>query len=227
MLVRVMCGAHTPPPLHINTHMELFKNLILVESQKQAHREVLYTIRSVNQTYNEWKKRIKNRRKNAVALATTSINKITTVAPESLDFINDEVKQKLAIIIMRCLSLPAWKPVTSKKSAYRKLYPYLSRLETVIPNTGTGGTLREIILTKFSAAICIQSQYPEVFVAYEPKLPREYLKYLFGEEKFPRKTYRMESLKLPEDFDDLVSMLKINQDKGIDLYLKKRKSSYK
>lgn len=207
--------------------MDLFKTILLDESQKQAHREILYAVRSINKTYNEWKKRIKNRRKNAVTLATTSINKVTTIPPESLDYVNDEMKQKLAIIIMRCLSLPPWKPITSKKSAYRKLYPYLQKLENLNPNTGTKGTLREIILTKFSASMCIQSKYPEVFVAYEPMLPKEYLKYLFGDEKFPRKTYRMESLPLPEDFDDLVEMLKINHEKGIDLYLKKRPTSYK
>jgi hypothetical protein len=203
--------------------MELFNKILLDESEKQAHREILYTIRTINETYTEWLKRIKNRRKNAVALVTTSINKITTIAPESLQHITHEMQKKLSIIIMRCLALPAWKAVTSKKSTYKKLYPYLRELENLVPNTGTKGNLREIVLTKLSAAICIQSKYPEVFVAYEPLLPKDYLSYLFGEEKFPKKTYRMQSLLLPEDFDELVEMLIINHKKAVDLYLKKHK----
>lgn len=121
---------------------------------------------------------------------------------------------------MRCLSLPYWKDVKSKKSAYRKLYPYVKALENLIPNTGTKGNLREIIMTRFSAAVCMQSRYPNVFVAYELVLPNEYLKYLFGDEKFPEKTYRMESMPLPEDFDELLDIIRINHNKGVDLYLK-------
>lgn len=203
--------------------MQLFKQLLLTETSKQAHREVLYAIRSVNQTYNEWKKRPKNRRKNAVSLVTSSVNKIATVAPESLDYVNNDIKQKMAIIIMRCLSLPNWKDVKSIRSAYRKLYPYIQRLEKIVPNTGTKGNLREIIMTRISAAICVQSKYPQVFVAYEPVLPHEYLKYLFNDKPFPEKTYRMETLSLPDDFDDLVEIIEINHDKAIDLYLKTRK----
>jgi hypothetical protein len=207
--------------------MELFKRIILDESEKAAHREILYAIRSINETYAEWLKRIKNRRKNAVALVTTSINKITTISPETIGYINSDMRQKLSIIIMRCLALPAWKAVSGKKSTYRKLYPYFKELENIIPNTGTKGNLREIVLTKFSAAITIQSKYPEVFVAYEPLLPKDYLKYLFGEEKFPTKTYRMQSLLLPEDFDELIDTLTINHKKAVDLYLRKQPSSYK
>jgi hypothetical protein len=207
--------------------MELFKEILLSETQKQAHREVLYAIRSINQTYNEWKKRGKNRRRNAVSLTATSINKITTISPESMDYVTDEMKQKLSIIIMRCLSLPHWSDVESKKAAYRKLYPYIRRLETYIPNTGTHGNLREIIMTRFSAAFSTQHRYSQVFVAYEPTLPREYLKYLFGEDAFPTKTYRMETLPLPDDFDDLMDLININHGKGIDLYRKKSASTYK
>jgi hypothetical protein len=207
--------------------MKLFKNLILIETEKQAHREVLYAIRSINQTYNEWRKRLKNRRKNAVNLTTFSINKIATISPESLDYINEEIKQKLSIIIMRCLSIPSWSNINNKKSAYRKLYPYITRLEKINPNTGTGGTLGEIIMTRFSAPVCLQSRYPQVFVAYEPLLPKEYLNYLFSKEKKPTKTYRMQNLPLPEDFNDLMDILKINHEKGINLYLKNKTSSYK
>jgi hypothetical protein len=201
--------------------MDLFKDFVLMETQKQAHREVLYAIRSINQTYNEWKKRGKNRRKNAVSLNTTSVNKLATISPESIDYINEEMKQKIAIIIMRCLSLPRWRDVKSKKSTYRKLFPYIQKLEKIVPNTGTGGTLKDIIMTRFSAAFGMQSRYPQVFVAYEPTLPSEYLDYLFGEAKRPTKTYRMESFSLPDDFDDLIDIIKINHDKGVDLYLKK------
>lgn len=207
--------------------MDLFKDFILIETQKQAHREVLYAIRSINQTYNEWKKRGKNRRKNAVSLNATSVNKITTITPESLDFITEEMKQKLAIIIMRCLSLPYWRDVKSKRASYKKLYPYIEKLETLAPHTGTGGTLREIIMTRFSAAYGLQSRYPQVFVAYEPVLPKEYMNYLFDEEKKPLKTYRMEALSLPDEFDDLMDLIKINHEKGVDLHLKKRGSNYK
>lgn len=207
--------------------MELFKDLVLIESQKQAHREVLYAIRSINQTYNEWKKRGKNRRKNAVSLNATSINKIATITPESLDYINEEMKQKLAIIIMRCLSLPHWRDVKSKRASYKKLYPYIQKLETLTPNTGTGANLREIIMTRFSAPYGSQSRYPQVFVAYEPILPNEYLKYLFDNEKMPTNTYRMETFSLPDDFDDLMELIRINHEKAIDLYLKKRRKDGK
>jgi hypothetical protein len=123
--------------------------------------------------------------------------------------------------------LPYWKDVTSKKAAYRKLYPYIQRLESLVPNTGTNGTLREIIMTRFSAAYGLQSRYPQVFVAYEPILPKEYLKFLFDDEKLPLKTYRMEALSLPDDFDDLMDIIRINHEKGIDLHLKKYGSNYK
>jgi hypothetical protein len=207
--------------------MELFKELTLLETQKQAHREILYAIRSINQTYNEWKKRGKSRRKNAVAINTTSVNKLTTISPESIDYITQEMKEKISIIIMRCLSLPHWKAVESKKASYRKLYPYIIKLENVVPHTGTKGNLKEIIMTRFSAAVCKQSKYPQVFVAYEPVLPNEYLKYLFGDEDFPEKTYKMEALPLPDDFDDLIDIIKINHEKGIKLYLRKSPTSYK
>lgn len=203
--------------------MELFKDLVLLETQRQAHREILYSIRAINDTYNEWKKRPKNRRKNAVNLITTSVNKITTIPPESIDYVNDDIKQRLAIIIMRCLSLPSWRDVNSKKSAYRKLYPYIAKLELVNPNTGTGGTLREIIMTRFSVGTKGQSDYPEVFVAYEPVLPKEYLNYLFNDSTHPTKTFKMQALALPPDFDDLLQLLKINHEKAVDLYLKSKR----
>lgn len=176
--------------------MDLFKDLILLETQKQAHREILYAIRSINSTYNEWKKRGKNRRKNAVSLTATSVNKITTFPPESIDFVKQELKQKLAIIIMRCLSLPCWRDVNKLKSTYRKLYPYIKKIENIDPNTGTNGTLRQIIMTRLSAAVSNQSDSPEIFVAYEPVLPKDYLNFLFGKEAFPLKTYRMAALAL-------------------------------
>lgn len=206
--------------------MELFKDFVLMETQKQAHKEVLYAIRSINQTYAEWGKRGKNRRRNAVSLTATSVNKITTITPESIDYINSDMKQMLAIIIMRCLSLPHWSNVVSKRASYRKLYPYIAKLENLVPNTGTNGTLRQIIMTRFSAALSSQHRYSQVFVAYEPVLPRTYLEYLFGD-KLPSKTYRMEAMPLPKDFDDLIDIININHGKGVDLYRKKSPSTYK
>jgi hypothetical protein len=201
--------------------MELFKQLQLIESEKQAHRDLLFAVRTINDVYKEWKKRGKNRRKNAVSLLSTSVNKIVTIPPESFDYLNYEMKQKAAIIIMRCLSLPSWRDVGSKKSAYKKLYPYISKLEAMDPNTGTRGSLREIILTRFSAAYCAQSDYPNIFVAYEPVLPNDYLQFIFGNQKLPQKTYRMQAMPLPNDFDDLLSVVKKNHDKAIDLYQSK------
>lgn len=200
--------------------MELFNNLLLIETEKQAHREILYTIRSINSVYKEWKKRGKNRRKNAVSLHSTSVNKIASMSPESIDYVNSEIKGKLSIIIMRCLSLPVWQPIKSKQSTYKKLYPYLKKLENTNPNTGTKANVREIIMTRFSAAFSVQSRYPQVFVGYEPVIPNQYLRFLFGEEKLPEKTYRMESLPLPEDFDELINTIRVNHDKAVDLYLK-------
>lgn len=197
--------------------MELFNDLILIETQKQAHKEVLYAIRSINDTYKEWKKRGKNRRKNAVNIVTTSVNKVATLSPESLDFVNDEMKQKLAIIIMRCLSLPCWKPLSSLKLTYRKLYPYIAKLEKINPNTGTGANLRQIIMTRLSAVVSHQSSNPNIFVSYEPVIPSEYLNFLFNERNKPLKTYRMETLSLPDDFDDLIDQLEINHRKAMRL----------
>lgn len=202
--------------------MELFNKLLVIESEKQAHRDLLFAVRTINDVYKEWKKRGKNRRKNAVSLLSTSVNKIVTIPPESFDYLNHEMKQKAAIIIMRCLSLPSWRDVSSKKSAYKKLHPYISKLESMDPNTGTRGTLREIILTRFSAAYCTQSDYPHIFVAYEPVLPADYLKFLFGEQKLPRKTYRMQAMPLPDDFDDLLNVVKKNHDKAIKLHQAKK-----
>lgn len=203
--------------------MELFKDLQLIESEKQAHRDLLFAVRTINDVYKEWKKRGKNRRKNAVSLVSTSVNKLVTIPPESFDYLNQEMKQKAAIIIMRCLSLPSWRDVGSKKSAYKKLHPYVEKLESMDPNTGTRGSLREIILTRFSAAYCAQSDYPHIFVAYEPVLPNDYLKFIFGDQRLPRKTYRMQAMPLPNDFDDLLNVVKKNHDKAIDLHLAKKK----
>lgn len=206
--------------------MELFKNLQLIESQKQAHREVLYAIRAANDAYKEWKKR-GNRRKNATNIVTTSVNKIATISPESLKYVNSEMRQKIAIIIMRCMTLPVWKPLDSKKSVYRKLYPYIKKLELVNPNTGTEATLRQIIMTRLSAAVSYQSDFSQVFVAYEPIIPDEYLEFIFGGKELPKKTYKMEALGLPEDYDDLIGQLEINHGKAVKLYKKKNSKTNK
>jgi hypothetical protein len=193
-----------------------------MESEKQAHRDLLYAIRSINDTYKEWKKRGKDRRKNAVSIVATSVNKLATIPPESFDYLNHEMKQKAAIIIMRCISMPLWRDVGTKKSTYRKLFPYIEKLESVDPNTGTRGTLREIILTRFSAAYGAQTDYPDIFVAYEPVIPSSYLKFLFGNQKSPKKTYRMQAMPLPSDFDDMLNVVKRNHDKAVKATLEKK-----
>lgn len=189
----------------------LFEQILLAETQKAAQKEVDYSISVINKIYNEWKKI--TRRINAVDLVTTSANKIAGINPEVIDHLHDAAKDKLAVILMRCMDVPPWRPVESKEKIYKKLYPLIKRLETYNPNTGTGGNLREIIMTRLSAAISHQDKAASVFVAYEPVIPAKYLKYLHGD-KLPEKTFRMAALSLPGDFDSLVNILTINHDKA-------------
>jgi hypothetical protein len=190
--------------------MELFKSLLLLESQQTSQKEIEYSIAIINKIYNEWKK--KTRRKNAVDIIVTSANKVSTLDPNVVPLIHEASRLKLATIIMRCLDLPSWKPIENKRRIYKKLYPILQKLQNYNPQTGTGGTLKEVVLTRFSASVC-HHDGNEVFVAYEPKIPALYLRYLFGKEK-PKKTYKMEFLNLPEDFESLIEILNINQKKA-------------
>ena len=190
--------------------MDFFKSLILHESNKTSQKEIAHTIAVVNKIYNEWKKT--GRRINAVDLITTSGNKIATINPDVLPLIHEATRLKLATIIMRCLDLPAWKDVSTKEKLYKKLYPLIEKLQTYDPNTGTGGNLREIIMTRLSASICRKGGN-RIFVAYEPTISNAYLKYMFKDEELPTKTYKMQALKLPADFESLLSTLEINQAK--------------
>lgn len=189
----------------------LFEQIILAETQKAAQKEVDYSISVINKIYNEWKK--VTRRINAVDLVTTSANKIAGINPEVVDHLHGPAKDKLAVILMRCMDVPPWRPVASKEKIYRKLIPLIKKLERHNPNTGTGGNLREIIMTRLSAAISHQDEGSSVFVAYEPVIPAKYLRYLHGD-KSPGKTFRMAALSLPEDFASLVEVLTINHEKA-------------
>lgn len=189
----------------------LFQDILLAETQKAAHKEVEYSITVINKIYNEWKK--VTRRINAVDLITTSANKIAGINPEVIEHLHAPAKEKLAVILMRCMDLPPWRPVSSKEKIYKKLFPLIQQMERTSPNTGTGAALREVIMTRLSAAIAHQDEDGSVFVAYEPTIPAQYLKYLHGDKK-PEKTFRMAALSLPEDFDSLVEILTINHEKA-------------
>lgn len=190
--------------------MKLFQELILHESRKTAQKEIDHTIAVVNKIYNEWKKT--GRRINAVDLITTSANKISTINPAVLPHVHEATRLKIATIIMRCMDIPVWKDPWSKEKLYKKLYPLLEVLQTYDPNTGSSGNLREVIMTRLSAAL--SHKYGNgIFVAYEPTISASYLKYLFKDEEAPKKTYKMQALKLPPDFESLMNILEINQKK--------------
>lgn len=190
--------------------MEFFKQLILHESRKTAQKEIDHTITIVNKIYNEWKKT--GRRINAVDLITTSANKIGTINPAVLPHVHEATRLKIATIIMRCMDIPAWKDPYSKEKLYKKLYPLIEVLQTYDPNTNSSGNLREIIMTRLSATLCHKGGN-KVFVAYEPTISDSYLKYMFKNEEVPKKTFKMKALKLPNDFESLMSILEINQKK--------------
>lgn len=190
--------------------MEFFKNLILHESRKTAQKEIDHTITVVNKIYNEWKKT--GRRINAVDLITTSANKISTISPDVLPFVHEATRLKIATIIMRCMDIPAWKDPYSKEKLYKKLFPLIDVLQSYDPNTGSGGNLRQIIMTRLSSAVCNKAG-SRTFVAYEPTISSTYLKYMFKNEELPTKTFKMTALKLPPDFQTLMNTLEINQAK--------------
>lgn len=194
--------------------MSLFEQAILLETQKASAKELDYTCSLISKTYNEWRKI--RRRINAVDIISTTVNRIIKVHPNAIDFLNDEFKMKVAIILMRCMDVPYWKGVESKSKVYEKLYPLIKKLENFKLNTGTGGTLREIIMTRLSAAICQQDKdnSNHVFVGYEPLIPKVYIDYLFGKEKVG-KIYKMQALRLPEDYSALIELLTINLEKAI------------
>lgn len=196
--------------------MHLLKEFTLLESQKKASAEVGYVINAINEVYNEWKKT--QRRRNAVNIVTTSVNKLTTIDPATIDHIHDTSKLKLATIIMRCMDIPPWMDVETKRITYRRLYPIIAKMQTQSPNTGTGGLLRDVIMTRLSASItgcCDDENGQNVFVAYEPAVSKKYLRYMFGD-KMPQNVIKMQTLNLPDDFDTMVNILRINHKKACD-----------
>lgn len=193
--------------------MDFFKQLLIHESVKASQKEIDHTINIVNKMYNEWKKI--GRRKNAVDLVTTTANKIATIDPAVVPLVHEATRLKIATLLMKCMDIPVWKPVSSREKIYKKLYPLIEVLQTYDPNTGSGGNLREIIMTRLSAAIYHQSEAKnKAFVAYEPRISASYMTYLFKDGEKPSKTYKMQALKLPGDFDSLVNVLNTNHEKA-------------
>lgn len=202
--------------------MDLLKECIVVESQKAAAKETKFVIDSVNALYNEWKK-IK-RRVNAIDIVSTTANKLGNISPEAVDRVHEATRLKIATLVMRCLDLPPWKPLAERQRVYKKLYPLLDRLRTYNVQTGTGGTLREVVMTRISAAYCYQNPTQDkevIFVSYEPKVTKKYLRYLFGDEQ-PIKVYKLSMLNLPGDFESLVDTIRINHEKCVEKYLKSK-----
>lgn len=206
--------------------MELIKDLTLMESQRRADLEVGYAIDAINDVYNEWKKR--QRRRNAANIVTTSINKLTTIDPATVDHVHDAAKTKMAVVIMRCMDIPPWMDVENKRITYRRLFPIINKLQRISPNTGTGGSLSDVITTRLSAAISHAAEDPKeqnVFVAYEPQINRKYMRYIFGDEQ-PEHVAKMQTLSLPEDFDTLINIIKINHRKACEKYNGKKEEPH-
>lgn len=192
--------------------MDLLQKMLLTEQQKNTEREVSFAVQIVNKVYAEWMKT--GRRKNAIDLVASSVNRISVLSPDVLPHLYDSIIMKLCTIIMRCMDIPVWKDVNTKARFYKKLYPLIDKLEHINCNTGTDGTLRQIIMTRFSASIAYADD-PEikVFVAYEPKIPKSYITFMF-KDKRPQKCIRMQALPLPQDFQSLINILEINHEKA-------------
>lgn len=194
--------------------MGLFEEFIIQENHKASQKELEYTCSLINKTYNEWRKI--RRRINAVDIISTTVNRIIKVNPDSIKFLDDEMKMKIAIVLMRCMDNPFWKPVQAKEKIYDKLFSLIKPLENFKLNTGTGGTLKEVIMTRLSANIAMQdkSNAGKVLVCYEPNIPASYTRYLMGETHKYEKIFKMQALVLPAEFDTLVQILTINLDKA-------------
>lgn len=191
--------------------MKLFYDLDLQESEKQSVKEINHAIDVINTIYNEWKK--VNRRKNAVDIVMTSVNKFSHISPSVVDRIHDTAKLKLTTILMRCMDTPTWKDINSKKNIYKKIVPLLKKLQNHSPNSESGGNLNEIIMTRLSAILYATDENNKTLVCYEPSITDSYLKYILGEKK-PEKVYKMQAFPFPEDFDSLIETLKINHNKA-------------
>lgn len=197
--------------------MQLFEKMILTEHEKASAKEISYIYSLIDKTYNEWRKI--NRRINAVDIITTTVNRINKIAPASVDKLTMEYKAKMAIILMRCMDNPFWKPVEDKRKIYEKLFPLINKLQNFKINTGTNGTLKEIICTRLSANLALQDKTNngKVVIIYEPLFSEKYSKFLFGSH-VPKKVYRMQSLSLPSDFDTFINILKLNYEKSLKKY---------
>ena len=192
--------------------MDLLKNILIAETQKNTEREVRTSIELINKVYNDWK--ATGRRKNAIDLVSSSTNRISSISPSILPHIHDAGVMKLAFILMRCMDLASWKDISCKSRTYKRLFPLIDRLQHLDMQTGTGGTLRQVIMTRLSASLSYNDEDKlSVFVAYEPTIPKSYLNYLFLND-LPKKTVRMHALPLPESFDTLVGVLEINHKKA-------------
>lgn len=192
--------------------MKFFNELILIESNISSEKEIAHVISVVNQIYAEWKKT--GRRKNAVDIVITTANKLSNIDPNIIDKIHEATRIKLASLIVRCFDIPYWKPVSRKEKIFKKLLPLIQKMQSYDPKTDSGGNLREVICTRLSASICYNSDHKNIFVAYEPTIDASYLRYLFGKE-IPVKTYKMQTLTMPNDFESLIELLKINHDKAV------------
>lgn len=205
--------------------MSLFEDIILFENEKASTKELEYTRSLINKTYNEWRKI--RRRINAVDIITTTVNRIIKINPNSIDFLDAEMKMKLAIISMRCMDNPYWKPVSDKIKVYEKLFPLIKPLENFRLNTGTNGTLKEIIMTRLSANVSMQDSENKgkVIVCYEPSIPVSYTRYLLGEKHQPTVIYKMQALTLPSEFGTLINMITIDLEKALKKYKSKAASA--
>ena len=205
--------------------MNLFKEFTIMEAEKTANKELRYSIDIINQMYNEWKK-IK-RRVNAMDIVVTTADKLSTISPNAVDRIHEASRVKLAALLMRCMDLGYWKPLQEKAPIYKKIYPLIAKLKLYDARTGTGGTLKDVILTRLSAAHSYQNKMGDgkiVFVAYEPKITPSYMRYLFGSEADNvAVTYKMQTLDLPQDYASLLETLQINHNKAVDRYTKSKR----
>lgn len=192
--------------------MNFFNELIIIESNISSEKEIAHVISVVNQVYAEWKKT--GRRKNAVDIVVTTANKLSNIDPDIVDKLHEATRLKLAALIVRCFDIPYWKPVSQKEKIFKKLTPLIQKMQTYDPNTDSGGNLREVIFTRLSASVCYNTDHKNVFVAYEPKIDASYLRYLFGKET-PEKTYKMQTLMMPSDFDSLIEILRTNHEKAV------------
>lgn len=194
--------------------MSVMKDVVLLESEKASKREVQYAIDCVNKAYKEWKK--VKRRTNSANIITTSINLLAPLDANVIPRVHEATRLKMATILMRCLDVPYWKSPSAAKKPYERLIHLIQGLKNYNPKSGTGGKLKEVIYTRLSACVGYSQKSP-VFVAYEPKVPSSYLRYLFGSE-LPNRTYLMTPISLPEKYEDFLDILQINIEKAKKAY---------